>query len=409
MWCKRCGYDKIKISHKGIRCKHCGHDDVGFGSEKQNPYDPYNYHPSRKRGRRKKILIPIVVILVISWMVYYEIPVPYLEDQSLSFLRALKELSVEVWGMVSVVVSSSASLLGLDQPRTGQLANDTGEGRDSPVTELHAVTVGMIHPTAYQPQKESGRIITFAMDGNPSVADKNLVLEGVADGFEKWDRLNKNLVFEFVPEGDDNSADIMVSWWQVPKPDRAGQATYSQPFSGQIHISLGDYDCNGSYVQRSKNAIMGIAMHEIGHILGAGHTLNESHLMYGNVPPYTQDNFESFGFIFPKDTDGYYVGYDALEKEYDLYADEIEQLKHDRQVPQDRYDQLKEQYDQYPRVAPDRGTYEEAKKVYDRLNTATRILNDMVKEYNDLVNIQNTIVSEMTCYPGVGSASTALV
>jgi len=39
-------------------------------------------------------------------------------------------------------------------------------------------------------------------------------------------------------------------------------------------------DCNSNFVQNDENIVLNILMHEIGHVMGLGHTSEENNLVY---------------------------------------------------------------------------------------------------------------------------------
>ena len=126
--------------------------------------------------------------------------------------------------------------------------------REEPATANAPVI--MIPPTVTTTEpaiKEGGpRLITWSMAALPDIADKELVVSGVARGFKIWEQHNRSLDFEQI----DGAADIKVQWEVEPSPHHVGLAEYAYLYSGTITIHLGDYDCNGRYVQWNEDAIV---------------------------------------------------------------------------------------------------------------------------------------------------------
>ena len=181
----------------------------------------------------------------------------------------------------------------------------------------------------------------------------------------------------------------------------AGLAEYSILYKGTIFVALGALDCNGKYIQLTKSSIESITMHEIGHILGADHVLDESHLMYSDEPPFTTDNFESFSYVFPNNTNTYFVGWSELESEYESFSPSLDKLSNHIELLESEYYTLEKRYDLYPEIIHDNNQYNKAMKLYDDLQSKALELNDVANQYNSIADSQNEIVEQMNCYPNV--------
>lgn len=151
--------------------------------------------------------------------------------------------------------------------------------------------------------EDSPRLITWNVSALPQVQYKEMVVSGVTEGFEAWERLNPELDFERI----EGNADIDIEWEVEPAPYHVGLAEYTYLYSGTITIHLGDYDCKGRYNQWDQAAITNITMHEIGHILGLEHVSDQSHLMYGDVRSAPED-FQTLGYNVPDSLENHFVG-----------------------------------------------------------------------------------------------------
>ncbi|MCY4490588.1 MAG: hypothetical protein OXC46_03880 [Thaumarchaeota archaeon] len=168
---------------------------------------------------------------------------------------------------------------------------------------------------------ESIGIISWSADILPKVQHEEIILSGVAEGFEIWEKNNPTLDFDMVS----GPADIVVKWEIEPSPHKVGMAQYTtNSIEGTITIHLGRYDCNGNYIQWGKDAVTNTTMHEIGHILQLAHHKDANHLMYGN-DMLTQEVFDDLGYYIPDmiGKQDYLVGEKHLRDEIDRLTEQI--------------------------------------------------------------------------------------
>ena len=227
---------------------------------------------------------------------------------------------------------------------------------------------------------DSPRPITWSIAGLPEVQYKEMAASSVARGFEIWEQKNPSLDFEAV----EGPADIEVRWEVEPAAEHVGLAEYTEGLiDGTITIYLGDYDCNGNYVQWGQDAITDTTMHEVGHILGLGHHADESHLMYG-IDDDLQINFQTLGYDIPDTLGNYFVGEKAIQDKIVTLGVRLADLD-----------------GQYTAIIESRGmTVEdyESGRVSISSKNFERSINPVIDEYNRLVEEYNTLVDDVHCY-----------
>ncbi len=242
------------------------------------------------------------------------------------------------------------------------------------------------------------REITYSYDIIPDVQNQTIILDGMYGGIDVWEKYNIDLKFIEV----ENYADIKIHWDKLTNEHYLGLAESSTPYMGDIYIGLGSLNCNDKYIQLDKDSITSTTAHELGHILGFGHTLDESHLMYG-LDYLTSDNFESIPHMIPTVPDGDYVGFNILEIKYDELEILQNQLEPESQTLQLQYDTLLQAYEKYPEFIDDQMLYDQSMLDYEKLEASRLVLNEIIDKQNTLTDNQNLIVDQMTCYPDVAA------
>lgn len=239
------------------------------------------------------------------------------------------------------------------------------------------------------------RTITYEIDTLPDIPDKQLVYTSLEEGISKWEELNN---IDFVKT--DGTADIRIHWLPISPEEHQGLAEYYTKYQGDIKIGLGKYNCKDEYVQFDRNRLQTIVMHEIGHILGLEHVSDENHLMYGTDHIVSIEEMQNSGYVIPQKTEGYYVGFELLQNEYDELSvkldatlPKINQMKSDYERVYSEYSDYYEQYQYNTKLSGVITMYEK------KLNQLDSQLNHSIDEYNSEVTRLNDLVNEMNCFP----------
>ncbi len=283
-------------------------------------------------------------------------------------------------------------------------AHNSGPGPQDPQDSGTGVRpgsgAGLSATTDPQDSRDSGTgaavdspgTITWDATALPEIQYKEVVISGVEEGFEAWEQENEALDFE----RSDGSADINIRWETEPALDHVGLAESTGRNRGTITIHLGDYDCNGRYVQWGKDAIAETTMHEIGHMLGLEHHSDEGHLMYGD-DEFVQDDFQTLGYNIPGSSEtAYFVGEGPLRDRLGDLDAAMAPLEARLSAVDAEYVGTIEQW------GMTRGEYESGEyspssvrfnstmaPVVDEYNRLVSKLDPMVNEYNDLSDAVN--------------------
>lgn len=105
-------------------------------------------------------------------------------------------------------------------------------------------------------------------------------IRAVRDAFRRWERVPE-IPVDFVYVSSGQGADVTVRWIEAFTVDRAGQAHVVWQSDGWIQegtLTLATHMVDGYPL--STDAVFTVALHEIGHLLGLGHSDEPDDVMY---------------------------------------------------------------------------------------------------------------------------------
>lgn len=219
-------------------------------------------------------------------------------------------------------------------------------------------------------------------------------IQAVHDGFGAWSDLNPDLVFEYV----DDDPLIVVEWSEY-HPDHVGLACFDCLVNGaSMEVILYSYDCNGARTHYTPNNIRNTVAHELGHIFGLEHHIDETHLMYGAGDVYTQDPFLTLGYAIPEQLPEGIIGEQAIRDglaDLDLMLDGMSTELDEAVAALDRY------VDRHSTGETSDTIYFDTQSQADRYNRMIREYNNMYDEYSATVDEYNVLVDELNCMLGI--------
>ena len=95
------------------------------------------------------------------------------------------------------------------------------------------------------------------------------------------DNQNAKIKFEITNLKDE--ANVWVTW--VVRNIGEGVLGHAHVGKGVVEVTLGDYNCDGSFQLYSVDSVETIMTHELGHSIGLSHTDDKSNIMYPSLAP----------------------------------------------------------------------------------------------------------------------------
>ncbi len=124
------------------------------------------------------------------------------------------------------------------------------------------------------------RMLSFHVSADPDVNSKEDLEEAVRRAFSRWERVGA-IPVSFRAMRDSALAEVQVRWIRSFPMARSGQAEVYWDGDGWIRkstLTLATHDHHGR--PTSPDALYAVALHEIGHLLGLGHSDDPEDLMY---------------------------------------------------------------------------------------------------------------------------------
>ncbi len=129
-------------------------------------------------------------------------------------------------------------------------------------------------------QDRTVRMLTVHVGSNPNVREQDDLARSVQSAFSRWERVGA-IPVSFRTVRDSASAEVHVHWIHSFPVNRSGQAEVFWDRDGWIQkaiLTLATHDVRGWSV--SADVLYTVALHEIGHLLGLGHSDDPGDLMY---------------------------------------------------------------------------------------------------------------------------------
>lgn len=245
--------------------------------------------------------------------------------------------------------------------------------------------------------KNEHKVIYYSIQAIPNLPDKQIPLDALHKALDSWKSLNPNL--DFIESDDPN---IEIRWQTYASKTHSGLATCNSVLFGLLShcildISVGDEDCSGNYVQNDENMVTNIIMHEIGHILGLGHSYDKNNLMYSDESPDV--NFNLQGLVIPQKFEELYVGQKSLLDQDDEIRVQIESLDKKINRAKSQYDEYYKQYEYYDGKTLPQDEFKKAQKLLDKLNSEADKINSMIDQQNKLIKQSDSILKVLDCHP----------
>ena len=248
-----------------------------------------------------------------------------------------------------------------------------GSFRESGTGEEMAPVRIPLHVTGDPPEGEHKCVITYGSHEGLLTGyahDYNQTLQAVHDGFAAWSDLNPYLEFVWV----DRDPLIWINWVDYQQEYIGLACVWCLGEDPSMEVIVYGYDCRGARIHHDPNTVRNTVAHELGHILGLGHHVNKTHLMYG--PEYQVDPYEAYGYVVPDQLEERFVGEAelyvrvmALEEELNRLVGELDRLRaRGDTVGNTIYFDSQNQVNQYKRLASEYGSaWDEYDTAYDEL------------------------------------------
>lgn len=222
-------------------------------------------------------------------------------------------------------------------------------------------------------------IIYYAYNIVPDVPDRQAPIAALELALRTWEEYNPSVKFVY-----HEWSDTRIDWKMHGAATHSGLATcQSSAIKDRciLEITIGGTGCSGAYIQAEHYLLTNLIMHEVGHSLGIGHAAEKGHLMYSTEDP--EAKLGTRGYKIP-------IKYEDLASqvaEYDVVI----------KAEQAEYDKLYKQYEPYAGRPLSESEYQESLGIYSKLEPELVRINQMVDQYNDMVERLNSMSAVMPC------------
>ncbi|MEJ2261512.1 MAG: matrixin family metalloprotease, partial [Nitrosopumilaceae archaeon] len=108
------------------------------------------------------------------------------------------------------------------------------------------------------------------------------------DSFEFWERQeivinDRKAIVDFEVTQSKKDANIWVTW--VVRNLGEGVLGHAHLGKGVVEVTLGDYNCDGSFQLYDVSSVKDIMTHELGHSIGLPHLQDPNNIMYPSMSP----------------------------------------------------------------------------------------------------------------------------
>lgn len=212
-------------------------------------------------------------------------------------------------------------------------------------------------------------------------------IQAVHDGFSAWSDLNSHLEFIWV----ERNPLIWIEWAEYQSEYVGLACIWCLGYEASMDIILYGYNCEGERIHHSPDSVRNTVAHELGHILGLEHHVDQTHLMYGE--DFLLDPFPTLGYTIPDLLPEGFVGEDELVGQRETVGKMLEEMK----IP---LDDLKGDIERFVSRHGDKvgnTIYFSTNAHVSQYNNMVARYHGMIDEYNGLVYEYNALVDELNC------------